>query len=168
MAWRFCVTPRIVFGPASVENTGSEARDLGAKSVLIVTDVGVLGAGLIEPVVESLTTVGVKSTIFSDVRPKPLVSDVDSAVKKAEANAIVAHIKNISDASKSNWTASAWFLERKYPELFGKREVEPKVENKILIQLATIGKELADSDTSVTDVTPLLKLPQNAGAPARE
>ena len=32
------------------------------------------------------------------------------------------HIDNITTASLSNWTASAWLLERKFPDEFGKRE----------------------------------------------
>ena len=81
-------------------------------------------------------------------------------IKKSEAEAVSAHVQVIHNSAikDKNWLAAAWWLERKYPELFGKRTVEPPVENKILIQLATIGKELQDSDTTVTPVTPLLEL----------
>ena len=47
------------------------------------------------------------------------------AVKAAEANAVVGWLVKIEAAANAgNWTAAAWKLERKYPELFGKRQVE--------------------------------------------
>ncbi len=30
-------------------------------------------------------------------------------------------LKNITDASKDSWQAAAWFLERKYPDEYGKK-----------------------------------------------
>lgn len=39
-----------------------------------------------------------------------------SAVKKAEADAEVALIAQIRDASKRNWQAAAWIAERRFPE----------------------------------------------------
>ena len=35
------------------------------------------------------------------------------------------HLKNIETASVKNWFASAWFLERKHPERWGKHEAPP-------------------------------------------
>lgn len=43
------------------------------------------------------------------------------AVERAE----VFHLKNIETALAKSWFASAWFLERKHPERWGKREVPP-------------------------------------------
>ena len=53
--------------------------------------------------------------------------DLYLAVEKAEAKAEaeVFHLKNIETASVKNWFASAWFLERKHPERWGKREAPP-------------------------------------------
>lgn len=47
------------------------------------------------------------------------------AVERAEAKAEEFHLKNIKDASKKNWFASTWFLERKHPERWAKREAPP-------------------------------------------
>ena len=44
------------------------------------------------------------------------------AVKRAEADAEVIHVRHISKAAESVWTASAWWLERRYPEDWGRRE----------------------------------------------
>lgn len=43
------------------------------------------------------------------------------AVERAE----VFHLKNIETASAKSWFATAWFLERKHPERWGKREAPP-------------------------------------------
>jgi hypothetical protein len=45
-----------------------------------------------------------------------------AAVKKAEADAIVRHVANIAKAAQDGqWTASAWWLERRYPQDYALR-----------------------------------------------
>ena len=44
------------------------------------------------------------------------------AVEKAEADAIVRHVANIAKAAADGqWTASAWWLERRYPQDYALR-----------------------------------------------
>ena len=44
-------------------------------------------------------------------------------IQIAEAKAIERRIKRIEKAGEEgNWTADAWYLERRYPHLFGKRD----------------------------------------------
>jgi alpha-galactosidase/6-phospho-beta-glucosidase family protein len=54
-----------------------------------------------------------------------LYRELFEAVERAEAKAEEFHLKNINDASKKNWYASAWYLERKHPERWAKREPVP-------------------------------------------
>lgn len=42
--------------------------------------------------------------------------------KKAEAQFQRKHIKNIEDFGEKTWQASAWLLERKFPDDFGNRQ----------------------------------------------
>ena len=45
------------------------------------------------------------------------------SIKKAEADAIDRNLSIIQKAAmEGNWQASAWYLERKYPEQWGKRD----------------------------------------------
>ena len=44
------------------------------------------------------------------------------AIKKAEAEAISRNVKLISEAAQTTWQAAAWYLERRHPEDFGKKE----------------------------------------------
>lgn len=50
------------------------------------------------------------------------------AVDRTKAEAKEFHLKNINDASRKTWYASAWYLERKHPERWAKREVPPNDE----------------------------------------
>ncbi|MCF8074050.1 MAG: iron-containing alcohol dehydrogenase [Desulfarculaceae bacterium] len=67
----FRTTPRIVMGPGSVAGVGAEAQALGATRVLVVTDPGIMDAGLLEPVTASLEAAGLDYTLFSEVAPDP-------------------------------------------------------------------------------------------------
>ena len=44
------------------------------------------------------------------------------AIKKAEANAQMQALSVVKNAMADNWQAAAWYLERKFPELFGRRD----------------------------------------------
>lgn len=44
------------------------------------------------------------------------------AIKKAEADAAVAAVATIKQASRTTWQAAAWWLERRYPAEWGKQE----------------------------------------------
>ena len=44
----------------------------------------------------------------------------DSAIKEAEAEAIAGRIQCIQKAEDHSWQAAAWWLERRYPQDFGR------------------------------------------------
>jgi len=66
--------------------------------------------------------VGVGKSTLHDT----IARDADFAeqIKKAEAAGKIRHMRKIDKASQ--WQASAWFLERKYPAEFGNRPREPE------------------------------------------
>jgi hypothetical protein len=45
-------------------------------------------------------------------------------VKKAETFFKLSHLKNIKNAAEEDWRASAWMLERCFPEEYGRNRVE--------------------------------------------
>ena len=51
-----------------------------------------------------------------------IYAEFAEAVKKAEADAEARHVLNITNASKKEWTASAWYLERKHSDRWGRKE----------------------------------------------
>lgn len=75
-------------------------------------------------------------TFYTWRRERPAIS---AALKKAETEAKSFHIRNIREHSCQDWKASAWYLERKYPNEWGKRMVvvEPpkEAESGILVRV---------------------------------
>ena len=84
----FRTTKRILFGLAAVEKTGMEAQLLKAKKVLIITDPGVVQAGLLEGVEKSLRSVGLPFAIFDGVESDPRIEVVEKSVGKAKKEGI--------------------------------------------------------------------------------
>jgi len=50
----FQVSTKVVFGAGSVTDVGSEAAVINAKHLMIVTDPGIVNAGLVDKVTEAL------------------------------------------------------------------------------------------------------------------
>ena len=74
--------PTVVkFGVGVANSVGEEARKLAAKKVLIVSDKGVVKAGLVDKVKEPLKASKVEFVIFDDVEPNPR----DKTIEKAAA-----------------------------------------------------------------------------------
>jgi alcohol dehydrogenase class IV len=83
---------RIRFGLGEVQNTGNEASELSVKRALIVTDMGVAGAGLVDPVKKALEVVGIETAVFDQVEPNPTEANVEAgavAYKAHRADVIV-------------------------------------------------------------------------------
>jgi hypothetical protein len=75
-------------------------------------------------------------------------------VQKAEAAAIVRHVANIAKAATDGqWQASAWWLERRYPEHYGRR-FEPDSTVTTAMQV-TVMFDHATTDTDQTRQTTL-------------
>jgi alcohol dehydrogenase class IV len=84
--WSF--PTRLLFGEGSVAEAGPEARRLGARSALIVTDPGVKEAGLAEEVARALEKAGVVTQTTDDVSTNPTEAEVQAAAEAfAEATA---------------------------------------------------------------------------------
>lgn len=81
--FEFNTTARIVFGDGSIDRIGTlAARRLGRR-VLVVTDPGILSAGLFAPVRDSLVREGIAVAVFSDVSADPTESIVQAATAAA-------------------------------------------------------------------------------------
>jgi len=89
-AWSF--PTRILFGNGAVRELGKLAKGLG-DTALIVTDQGVVKAGVIDAVRKALDEAGVKHATFDGVHGNPYESDVDEGVaayRKANAKLVIA------------------------------------------------------------------------------
>ena len=80
----FACVPRIFFGQGVLNELGTEARRLGGKRVLVVTDPGVRGAGLDQEITARLKKSRLGFEVFSQVEPNPPIADVENAAAAAK------------------------------------------------------------------------------------
>lgn len=76
---------KIVFGTGTASGVGVEARNLGAAKVFIVTDSGVIKAGLLEPITKSLAQAQLACAIFDKVEAEPPLRLVDEGADRYRA-----------------------------------------------------------------------------------
>ena len=101
----------------------------------------------------SCMAAGVGYTTFRDwVRADPSLS---VAIKKANTEFELRHVRNIQTISADDWKASAWLLERKFPKRYSRRLVisePPKAteDTGILVRVPQPKPKSIESD--ITDV----------------
>lgn len=84
---------RIVSGAGEALRLGEHCRGLGVSRVLLVTDPGLVGIGLIGPVQEALASAGVAVTLFAEVAedpPESVVLAAAEAAGRADVDGVVA------------------------------------------------------------------------------
>lgn len=79
----FQSTKSILVEPGSSSRIGELVKALGCKSILLVSDPGVKGAGLLQTGLQGLEQQDVAVTLFTDVQADPPVHVIDAAVKLA-------------------------------------------------------------------------------------
>jgi alcohol dehydrogenase class IV len=78
----FRTTPRILMGPGCADQIGPELKTLKGKRVLIVTDPGIIKAGLLDRIGPSLKKTGIRVTVFDQVEPDPHIEIVDQVLSR--------------------------------------------------------------------------------------
>ena len=76
----FETTPRILSEAGGSRRLGALARDLGMRRALVVTDAGLVAAGLLGAVEASFAEAGVALTLFTEVLADPPEAMIDAAV----------------------------------------------------------------------------------------
>ncbi|AFP29321.1 iron-containing alcohol dehydrogenase [Marinobacter sp. BSs20148] len=84
-AFTFNTTKSIICEPGSIKRLGTLVRAQIGKSVLLVTDAGLIKAGLLGAATDSLTQAGVSYRVFDGVVADPPVSVVEAALAEARA-----------------------------------------------------------------------------------
>lgn len=84
----FNTTKSIICKPGAISNLGEIVKQEIGLHILIVTDAGLIAAGLLEPVTSSLTKAGVSYDIYKDVLADPPANVVKEAVEKAKISQI--------------------------------------------------------------------------------
>lgn len=74
------------------------------------------------------------------------------ALRKAEGDCELHHIKRIRDGEKT-WCSSAWFLERKWPGRYSKREAPPPPSPSVEeIKIRAVIRKMAQEPTPDADI----------------
>jgi len=85
MVYTYKMPTELFFGNGSVAQTGTKIQELGLKKVFLVTDKGVLDAGILGDLEKSLKEAGIAYDIFSDVEPEPTIQGVEAGTKLLES-----------------------------------------------------------------------------------
>ena len=81
----FQTTPRILMGAGVLAQTATEVKRLKAGRVLIVTDKGLVAAGIVSRLESVLTEAGISWTRFDEVEPDPRFEIAVRAVEAAKS-----------------------------------------------------------------------------------
>lgn len=90
--WKFDSPGRVVFGNGVSRDTGKHMAKLQATACLVVTDPGIVRAGLLDGVLQSLKESGLKHAVYDQVQPEPPQENVSTAIdiyRANECNAVI-------------------------------------------------------------------------------
>jgi len=88
----FSAPNKIIFGVGAANQVGKEVKILGGKKALIVTDNGVVKAGLLKGIQESLQADNIQTNIFNKVLPDPsdgIVNECAKIARKEQIDVII-------------------------------------------------------------------------------
>ena len=83
MQFTFQTTPSILVEPGASAKLGSLFGRLGCRSVLVVTDAGIVGGGLLDPALRGLVDAGIAYRLFTEVVADPPESVIEAAATAA-------------------------------------------------------------------------------------
>ncbi len=82
----FLAPRKTILGKDVVVQLGKEAKALGAKKVLIVTDPGVVKAGLAQIIQDAFDKASISAKVFDKVEPEPPVRVVEACIEAIKAD----------------------------------------------------------------------------------
>lgn len=78
--------PKMLTGPGSIKKLPALICKKGLKKVLIVTDKGLMGIGLLNGLFEELEKAGVEYVVYDGVQPNPSIENIEEAREMYVAN----------------------------------------------------------------------------------
>ncbi|MTJ00216.1 MAG: iron-containing alcohol dehydrogenase [Marinobacter adhaerens] len=87
-AFTFNTTKSVICEPGAIKRLGEIVKEQMGKKVLLVTDPGLIKAGLLDRATRSLNEAGVEHTLFDGVVADPPVSVVEAALADAREAAV--------------------------------------------------------------------------------
>ncbi len=103
--FKFQAATKFIFGVDTISQLGQEVQAIGGQKVLIVTDKGIVNAGILDRVTQPLAEANIEVAVFDDIEPNPTDSAIKAGAKrlKAESADVVIGLGGGSplDAAKS-------------------------------------------------------------------
>ncbi|HAQ57253.1 MAG TPA: alcohol dehydrogenase [Acholeplasmatales bacterium] len=95
IAWPFIALrePTLLSGPGSLQKLPEIVKTKGLDRILLVTDRGLVKAGLVAPLIERFTRMGVEVTVYDGTVPNPTIDNIEEAYAlylKVQAQGLVA------------------------------------------------------------------------------
>ncbi|MDO4745564.1 MAG: iron-containing alcohol dehydrogenase [Bacillota bacterium] len=78
--------PEVMEGPGSIEKLPALIREKGFDNVLVVTDKGLMGLGLLDSMFKEMDVNGVKYTIYDGIQPNPTDINVKEGAELYKTN----------------------------------------------------------------------------------
>ena len=101
----YFLPPRIEFGDGAIQNLGEHIKSFGCKRPLLVSDAGVINAGILAKAIDALNASGLTHTTYSDIEPNPTDLSINDGVEayKSEACDVVIAVGggSVMDAAKA-------------------------------------------------------------------
>lgn len=85
MQFEFATTPRVILRPGTMRQPRDWAASLPGKRLFVITDPGLVKAGVVEPVVAALEEAGLTVMVYSDVEADPPEARVLATVEAARS-----------------------------------------------------------------------------------
>ena len=101
----YFLPPRIEFGDGAIQNLGEHVKAFESKKPLLVSDAGVINAGILVKAIDALAASGLPSATYSDIEPNPTDVSITDGVEvyKSEAcdSVIAVGGGSVMDAAKA-------------------------------------------------------------------
>lgn len=101
----YFLPPRIEFGDGAIQNLGDHVKAFDGKKPFLVSDAGVINAGILAKAIDALEASGLSYTIYSDIEPNPTDISVADGVEayKTDACDVVIAVGggSVMDAAKA-------------------------------------------------------------------
>ncbi|RKU39313.1 alcohol dehydrogenase [Candidatus Poribacteria bacterium] len=101
----YFLPPRIEFGDGTIQNLGEYVKAFDGKKPLLVSDAGVINAGILTKAIDALDTTGLAHAIYSDIEPNPTDISITNGVEayKTETCDVVIAVGggSVMDAAKA-------------------------------------------------------------------
>ena len=96
---------RIEFGDGAIQNLGEHVKTFGCKRPLLVSDAGVINAGILAKAIDALNASGLTHATYSDIEPNPTDLSINDGVEiyQSEACDVVIAVGggSVMDAAKA-------------------------------------------------------------------